>query len=313
MPPAAHARSGRGQRGKRRPGSARWPGRLRRLAFAVTATLAAAGVSAISLRPVTVYASARPVAGSQASSSPPAPPGNGPAALAGVPGGWKLIFDDEFNRRRLNTAYWSTGWFGSGITRPVNHGEKECYDPAQVSMSGGALHLTIISKRESCGISEPIYASGLISTAGKFTYTYGFLKARVYLPAARGNRDRIANWPAVWTDGRNWPADGEDDILEGLGGRACAHFHSAVDRRGVGAGRGNGCASANYAGGWHTFAADWEPGRVTYYYDGHNVGSVTRGITSAPMFIVLNYAAGPARAQTPGTMKVDYVRVWQHS
>jgi hypothetical protein len=38
---------------------------------------------------------------------------------------------------------------------------------------------------------------------------------------------------------------------------------------------------------------------------------VTSGITSAPMFLVLDYAAG-GPIQVPDTMKVDYVRVWQH-
>ena len=39
---------------------------------------------------------------------------------AGVPGDWTLKFDDEFNGTSLNTAKWSTGWYGSGITRPAN-------------------------------------------------------------------------------------------------------------------------------------------------------------------------------------------------
>jgi Glycosyl hydrolases family 16 len=243
--------------------------------------------------------------------STPAPSGSAPATPPEVPGSWKLTFDDEFNGSSLNTALWSTGWFGSGITPPVNTYETECYDPNQVSVNGGSLNLTLIAKSESCGISDPQYASGLVSTAGKFTYSYGLLEARVYLPATSGGQ--IANWPAVWTDGQSWPADGEDDILEGLGGQACAHFHSAAEASGVGAGGGSGCSGGDYAAGWHTFAADWEPGSVTYYYDGRNIGSITSGVTSAPMYIILNYAAGSASAEVPDTMKVDYVRVWQHA
>jgi beta-glucanase (GH16 family) len=239
-------------------------------------------------------------------------PGAGPLVPAGVPGRWKLIFDDEFNGTSLDTAKWSTGWLGSGITGPVNDNEKECYDPAQVSVGGGSLNLQLIAKIESCGSNDPRFTSGLVNTDGKFSYTYGLLEARVWLPAANENPGRVANWPGVWTDGQNWPYDGEDDVAEGLGGRVCTHFHSAVDSRGLAPGGGNGCADGSYAGGWHTFAADWEPGIVTYYYDGTNVGSVTTGVTSAPMFIVLSYAAGQAYLQAPDTMKVDYVRVWQH-
>ena len=239
-------------------------------------------------------------------------PNAGPPVPVGVPGRWKLIFDDEFDGTSLDTAKWSTGWLSSGITGPVNDNEKECYDPSQVSVGGGSLSLEMIAKIESCGSNDPRFTSGLVNTDGKFSYTYGLLEARVWLPAANENPGRVANWPGVWTDGQDWPYDGENDIAEGLGGRICAHFHSAVDNAGLGAGGGNGCSYATYAGGWHTFAADWEPGSVTYYYDGTSIGSLTTGVTSAPMFIVLSYAAGQAYLQAPATMKVDYVRVWQH-
>ena len=65
--------------------------------------------------------------------------------------------------------------------------------------------------------------------------------------------------------------------------------------------------------GWHTYAADWQPGVVTYYYDGTEVGQITTGITSSPMYLILNDAVGGAGGQvvTPSTMQVDYVRVWQ--
>src|ERR1700759_4226422 len=236
---------------------------------------------------------------------------------AGVTGSWKLIFDDEFNASKLDTSKWSTGWLASGITAPVNSFERECYDPAQVTEGDGSLNLSLITKTESCDIADPQYASGIVNTNGKFSYTYGFLQARVWLPAVTGNPSQVADWPAVWTDGQNWPADGEDDIMEGINGHACAHFHSAVSPGGVAAAHGtaevsarSGCVNEILTGGWHTFGANWESGSVTYYYDGKDIGSVTSGVTSAPMFLILNYAAG-APYQSPSTMKVDYVRVWQ--
>ena len=68
------------------------------------------------------------------------------------------------------------------------------------------------------------------------------------------------------------------------------------------------------AGGWHVFAADWQPGRIDFYYDGVLVGSVDSGITSAPMYPIVNLGlsssiSGPVVA--PSRMKVDYVRIWQ--
>ena len=228
----------------------------------------------------------------------------------GVPGSWTLKFDDEFNGTSLNTAKWSTGWYGSGITPPANSLEDDCYDPAQVSQGGGALSLSLVQKSENCGDQEA-YAGGMVSTMGKFSLTYGFIEARVWLPGVPGNPGQVANWPGVWTDGKNWPTDGEIDIAEGIKGRVCAHFHGPAEPDGIGAGGGTGCPSGNYANGWHTFAADWEPGSVTYYYDGVDIGRVTSGVTSAPMFVILDYAT-QRPAQAPATMKVAYVRVWQH-
>ena len=225
---------------------------------------------------------------------------------AGVPGDWTLKFDGEFNGTSLNTAQWSTGWQGSGITRPVNSLEDDCYDPAEVREGGGVLSLSLVPKSENCG-GEEDYAAGLVNTMGNFSFTYGLLEARVWLPGVPGNPGEVANWPSVWTDGQNWPEDGENDIAEGLNGQVCAHFHGPETPSGV----KGGCPSANYTNGWHTFAADWESGRITYYYDGVDIGSVTSGVTSAPMFIVLDNAAGGDRS-APATMKVDYVRVWQH-
>ncbi len=231
---------------------------------------------------------------------------------AGVPGDWTLKFDDEFNGTSLDTAKWSTGWYGSGITAPVNSSEDDCYDPAQVSEAGGALGLTLIRKSENCGTADPLYAGGLVSTYGKFNFTYGYIEARVWLPGAPADPGYVANWPAIWTDGQNWPEDGEIDIAEGIDGRVCAHFHNAAhSSQGLNPGGESGCPGGKFTGGWHTFAANWEPGRITYYYDGIDIGSVTSGVTSAPMFLVLDYAT-EGSAQAPDTMKVDYVRVWQH-
>ena len=52
---------------------------------------------------------------------------------------------------------------------------------------------------------------------------------------------------------------------------------------------------------------------MTYYYDGIDVASITTGITSAPMFIVLDNTVhtGEADVTEPSSMQIQYVRVWQ--
>lgn len=228
-----------------------------------------------------------------------------PMQLGSPPGSWQLIFDDDFNGASLNTTDWSAGWIAPGITPPVNTGELECYDPSNVRVSNGVLLLRLTQHSESCGGGKRSYAGGIINSKGKFEFTYGLMESRIWLPG-RGNQ--IVNWPAFWADGTNWPQDGEIDVMEGLTGQACWHFRYP-------GGNPGGCVRGIFTGGWHTFGANWEPGSITYYYDGREVGTVTSGITSAPMYLILNYATdhefgGPVVA--PETMRVDYVQVWQH-
>jgi beta-glucanase (GH16 family) len=216
------------------------------------------------------------------------------------------VFDSEFNGSSLDTSQWSTGFFGSGITVAANGFEQQCYDPAQVSVASGALDLTAVAKAETCGgVTQP-YASGMVMTYGKFSFTYGYMEARIWLPSGP---DGIADWPAFWALGKQYSdAEGEIDILEGINGLACAHFHNSAGGPGT-------CVTRTFTGGWHTFAVDWEPGSVTYYYDGTDIWSDSSGITSAPMYLIINLALSTAitPADTaPATMKVDYVRVWQH-
>lgn len=241
----------------------------------------------------------------------PRPDGVGSVQPIGPGGKWKLTFDDEFTGSRLNTTRWATGWFGAGITGPVNSAEQECYAPGQVHVSGGTLNITVAKSACKVGGKTYPYRSGLISSnpssgvpnqpSRGFQQAYGFFQASIYLPGSSG---AIDDWPAWWTDGQSWPKDGEMDILEGLSGRACYHFHSPAGGPGA-------CAKGTFTG-WHVYGADWKPGSVTYYYDGTAVGTIKTGITSAPMYLILNDAVssttgGPTH---PGTMKVAYTRVW---
>jgi beta-glucanase (GH16 family) len=184
--------------------------------------------------------------------------------------------------------------------------ENDCYDPEQVVESGDELDLKLITQTETCGGTHA-YATGFVTTDGNFTYAYGFAEARLWLPF--DSAGRCTDWPAFWADGTGaWPSTGELDIFECLGGEACWHFHDP-------SGAPGGCVTTDLFGGWHTFGADWEPGRVTYYYDGVDVGSIGSGITSSPMYLILGLGVGGSGGgplQSPATMRVGYVRVWQH-
>jgi beta-glucanase (GH16 family) len=238
----------------------------------------------------------------------------------GVPGTWTLIFDDEMNGTALDTTKWSTGWFGTGITSGVAASEDDCYDPVQVVEANGELDLNLIAKQEQCGGTTKDYATGFVTTNGLFSYAYGFVEARIWLPGSGS----IVDWPSFWQDGQDWPANGELDVLEGLSGSACAHWHGPTgDGTGYGPNGGSGCPGGTFTGGWHTFGADWEPGIVTWYYDGQSIGCVESAgsdcggqshdatITGDPQYLILGLGVG-SPAVAPATQRNDYVRVWQH-
>jgi hypothetical protein len=255
------------------------------------------------------------VFGTAASSTPPPTSSEGGCTSGGVvapcigsnttgASGWGTpTMDDEFTEdTSLNTKLWSPDWFGSGTVQNGTY----MYS-SNVSISGGYLNLEASGSEGSSG--------GLITTdpddgqSGHtgYQFTYGYVESRIYIPASGS---QVANWPAFWTVGQTWPEDGELDVMEGLGGSACYHFH-------YGSGNGSqqgGCASGNYTG-WHTFGAEWEAGIVTYYYDGVKVGQVSSDITTEPMFIILENSTGSyglLPVTTPSDMLASYVRVWQN-
>lgn len=281
----------------------------------------------------------------------------------GQSSGWNMVFDDEFDGSSLDLSKWTPDWLGSSdtaITKPVNSSETECVVPGASKVANGELDITATA--QSCTINSTTYPyqSGLIESNGKFNFTYGYMEARIWQPAGTGM------WPGFWSDGQNWPQDGEIDVLEGDGiGNSSYHYHYAdagwglvavlallpylvlsgwllwcFYRRemrrsivlcillcimlslipvviynyagcGVSCGPGGSVVVPGATTNWHTYAADWEPGVITWYYDGHQVWQWTTSVTSSPMYLIVNLGLSSKQSAVPATMKVDYVRVWQ--
>jgi beta-glucanase (GH16 family) len=234
----------------------------------------------------------------------------------GIPGTWHLILNAEFTGSTLNTQLWRAGWFGTGTTAPISKYELDCYRSANTVVSKlGVLDLSVAATPSRCSGRHEPYTAAVVSTnpydgrkSGGFQYRYGVAEARVYLPAYKGV---VADWPLFMTLGQQWPQDGEDDIMEGLSGKVCFHFHSPGHISGPKNNLG-GC-DAEVHPGWNTVASYWQPGSVTYYYNGIKTAEFTSGITSAPMYVVLADTVPDwwSNAAVADTMQVAFVRVWQ--
>lgn len=287
--------------------------RLRRLGLAL----------ALALIPVAVVgqgAMAAPDTGSRCSSH------HAPCGPVGTPGRYRLIFDDEFSGHRLDASTWNIGWTEgwhddeTGISGPVNGLETACYDRRNVSVRGGVLHLKVTERDASCaGATTPperrvMHAVGAhVNTAHKFDFVHGVYEVRVFIPAA-ADGSGCANFPAIWSDGYSWPADGEIDLFEclweqeGGPGEGQWHIHTRED----GSFEGGGAAGAMT--GWHTVSYEWTSTRLTFRYDGKVVGTTTAYGPQSPQYLILNNTTGrtwPGPDRLPADLRIDYVRVYQ--
>jgi hypothetical protein len=234
--------------------------------------------------------------------------------------GMTLVWQDEFDGATVNTANW-TFEQGTGSNGWGNH-ELQYYKPENTIIQDG--HLIITAKKESFSGSE--YTSSRLITKDKKVFQYGRIDVRAALPKGQGI------WPAIWMLGNNigsvnWPACGEIDIMEMIGGGGkenTIHGTAHWDSNGHAMyGQPKTLASGTYADKFHVFSIVWNANTITWYMDDvqFNVIDITpAGLSEfkAEFFFVLNLAVGGDWPQAPdGTttfpqhLIVDYVRVFQ--
>jgi beta-glucanase (GH16 family) len=187
------------------------------------------------------------------------------------------------------------------------------YQPSEAYLDGSGYLVLRTEKKTVNGLN---HTSGMVDTYGSFSFTYGYVEARLKIHAGRGL------WPAFWmlpvNDGP-WPPN-KIDIMENLGhDPTTAYFTYHWPSNGTTLQSQYHYTGADFSADWHIFAVDWEPDAIIWY-----VGGVERAryadapnIASKPMFVIVNLAVG-GWADSPGGntpfpsyYQVDYVRGWQ--
>ncbi|MCL2138458.1 MAG: family 16 glycosylhydrolase [Treponema sp.] len=244
-------------------------------------------------------------------------------------------FYDKFEGTALNTSKWSALNDNSG----GGNSEAQYYDPANVTVSDGMLHLTA-KKQSSKGKA---YTSGKMVTSGnntthKFSQTYGRFEAKI-----RMSKAALGMWPAFWMmpkDGSygGWPRSGEIDIME-MKGRLPNRASSTVHWVNASGGHYYLGSEQTFMNGndftqWHVYGIIWSSEEFIMLIDGyefrrlkrtdwHNSWYNGRGTASSPFdrdfYFILNLAVGgtfdgvtnlPPDSALPISLDFDWVRVY---
>ena len=235
----------------------------------------------------------------------------------------KLIWNDEFNYRGLpDSAKWNYDVGGDGYgNNEAQFYTKNRLENARVENG----NLVIEAKKENWEKNK--YTSARLLTKGKFSFQYGTVEVRAKLPKGRGS------WPAIWMMSENmkeWPDDGELDIMEHVGfnqGYIHASVHTKKYNHIIGTQKTDTLFVKDASEKFHIYKADWTPEKIDVYIDDqkfftyeNNEKTYEAWPFDQPYFIILNLAVGGFWGGKEGIDDTifpqkyyfDYVRVYEN-
>ena len=260
-----------------------------------------------------------------------------------------LLWGDDFKGAK-DSSIDAKKWTARNCHRtPLGMGGGACFDSEVVYYAPSAIKLdgsedgaavisttripaseTLPSDAGSCLSANCAFISGRFDTHGKVAFQYGFIEARIKMPAGSGNH------PAFWMLGENinqvgWPYSGEMDIAEIRGNEpttttsathystvyspntCCSNHQYKVASLGVG---------ADVSAGYHTYGVAWMPNSISYYVDNRLISTTTPEslgglwVFNSKFFLILNNAVNQAFSGSwqnlqSSTMSIDWVRSYQ--
>ncbi len=243
----------------------------------------------------------------------------------------RLSFRDEFNSLSLDTGtpatdanFWNSSMHDGYVRTLSSNNEKQIYMDADYlglgvnpfSVNNGIL--TISAAQSSSAVKAATgydYTSGVLTSQGAFSQTYGYWEVRAQIPEGKGL------WPAFWllNENKQWPP--ELDVLEAIGSET-NWLHQTVH---TATGSATSAATWNIeklSAGYHSYGMDWTQSGITFYLDGRATYSMaTPSDVNTPMYMVLNLAVGGNWPGSPDATtnwanakyNIDYVRVYEHT
>ena len=236
---------------------------------------------------------------------------------------WELIWSDEFDQSSLDLKTWNIEVNDLG----GYNNELQYYTarPENIRIEDG--NLVIEALKENYKTRE--YTSARINSHGKKSFKYGRIEARLKLPYGNGM------WPAFWMMGESggWPANGEIDIMEMVGGDKCGYECGDNKTHGYMHWDDNGLNSTGtmaplldsgkYADDYHIFGIEWDADQIKWFVDStefysHSITASGQSEFHQPFYFLLNLAVGgdwPGSPDSstvfPQRLYVDYVRVYR--
>ena len=220
-----------------------------------------------------------------------------------------LTFQDEFIGTSLNTSKWNDHIWYEQPSSTNDYG-----------VSNGSLR--IWPQADANGK----FKSRILTTAEKFSQTYGYFEIEAKLPIGRGP------WPAFWLlNSDTPPGEPEIDIMEAYPGDTTGYWADANQhpiRYGAsfyqnganqsGLQGSKGIYTGDLSTGLHKYAVKWESSKLSYHFDGKLVYSANVTM-SRKMYILLDMqygsASGSVDSTTPlgpgNSFLITYVRAWK--
>lgn len=249
-------------------------------------------------------------------------------------GEYRVVWADQFkNGSRPDPKSWT---FERGLVR---NEEAQLYTESNARIERGKLVIEARRERvpnpgykpgsdrwnEKSAFAE--YTSASLKTEGKRVWLYGRFEMRARIDV------RAGLWPAFWTLGveREWPSNGEIDIMEYYRGNLLANVAWGTDRRWTAKWASVKTPLEKLGGeGWarrfHTWRMDWDADTIELSVDGQVLNRVEVAKASnpdgfhpfrQPHYLLLNLAVGgqnggdPSGTEFPAKFEIDYVRVLQ--